>query len=56
MIGYEEGDVCNRDGCPGIIKNAPVENCTCFICAPCSRCVEDRTYCPECDYRGKDEA
>jgi hypothetical protein len=55
-IGYEPGDVCNRNGCKGIIEEHEVENCSCHISPPCSQCTEDRTYCSECDYRGKDEA
>jgi hypothetical protein len=54
-LGYEEGDVCGRDGCTGIIEEREVENCSCHISPPCAQCVEDRTYCPECGWRGKDE-
>lgn len=53
--GYEAGEQCRRKGCKGIIAESEVENCSCHICPPCSRCTEDRAYCPECDWRGKDD-
>lgn len=55
QVGYEEGNVCGRDGCDGTITDAPVENCSCHISAPCSQCVENRFYCSKCDWRAKDD-
>jgi len=52
-FGYEEGEVCGRNGCKGIIRDKPVENCSCHISPPCHACTEDRAYCDECDYEGK---
>ena len=54
-LGYVEGDVCNRNGCHGIVAEHPVENCSCHIDPPCSECTSDRSYCSECDWEGKDD-
>jgi hypothetical protein len=54
--GFEAGDPCNRNGCPGIIEDRPVENCTCHICPPCRACIEARTFCPECGREAKEES
>jgi hypothetical protein len=48
--GYEEGGVCNRNGCTGIIAEHPVENCSCHIDPPCGACTTPREYCPVCDW------
>lgn len=53
--GYEENEICNRDGCKGIIKEHPVENCSCHIAPPCSACVKDRHYCEICDWIAEEE-
>lgn len=57
-LGFLEGEVCNRDGCKGIIQQRELEDgrsCSCHINPPCSTCVDDRHYCPECDWQGIDE-
>ena len=54
-IGYYEGDICHRDGCDGIIQTAPVENCSCHICPPCSECTSPRNYCNKCEWNAKYE-
>jgi hypothetical protein len=54
-IGYCEDDVCGRNGCKGILKLRPVENCSCHISAPCSACTTPGEYCPECDYDAREE-
>lgn len=46
--GEEEGDVCNVDGCTGILQMQPVKNCSCHINPPCSRCVDAPIECPAC--------
>ena len=51
--GYEEGDVCRRDGCEGVIEIHPSENCSCHIAPPCSACTEHREHCPKCGYERK---
>lgn len=54
-LGYEDGDICCRDGCDGIIAVAPVENCSCHIHPPCGPCTDAREYCHLCDWRAKDD-
>lgn len=52
--GEDEGSLCNRDGCEGIIElqEEPDGGCYCFTgVAPCSYCMsKGLTYCPECDW------
>ncbi len=56
MIGTIEGEVCNRNGCKGIIELMGTESsCSCHINPPCSHCTDAREYCPECDWSAKDE-
>jgi hypothetical protein len=55
VIGYEAGDICNRNGCVGHICETAHEGCSCHISAPCSNCVEDRRHCDACDWNGRDE-
>jgi len=55
-FGCEEGDVCNRDGCEGIIDEHYADGgCYCH-CGnpPCSHCVDDRRYCEECGWEAID--
>lgn len=47
-FGVDEGEVCNRDGCSGIMWLPPVENCSCHISPPCNRCVNNGVVCKEC--------
>ena len=54
-LGYEEGAICNRAGCHGIIATHKSENCSCHIAPPCSSCTALRGYCPECDWQEKDD-
>lgn len=54
-LGHAEGEPCNRNGCKGVIREHPVENCSCHICPPCSACTEDRGYCETCGWVGKDD-
>jgi hypothetical protein len=49
--GKEEGHVCNRQGCKGVIQLEDVENCTCHLGhPPCGACVSTALYCPECKF------
>ena len=48
-------DLCNRNGCAGIINERPVENCRCHICPPCHACTESRVFCPECGWEPSDD-
>ena len=55
-IGYEEDEVCNRDGCEGIISLGEKEGCTCFLGNhPCSACCEPLEECDECGWTALDE-
>lgn len=54
-LGYEEGAICGRDGCKGVISMHPPENCWCHIDAPCGACTAPRGYCPVCDWQEKDD-
>lgn len=55
-IGNEKGEVCNRNNCKGIIDEREKENgCSCHINPPCSSCVDDRNFCPECEWQGIDD-
>jgi hypothetical protein len=55
-IGYETGEICNRDGCNGIIAEHQKEgSCSCHINPPCGYCTTDAHYCPECDWSAEEE-
>lgn len=58
-LGYLEGEICNRDGCQGVIKEGDKDRsnggCSCFINPPCSYCMQDTHYCPKCDWSAADE-
>ena len=54
--GFDIGHVCNRNECKGVIAEYETElSCSCHIHPPCSKCTEDRRYCPECDWYSKDD-
>lgn len=53
--GQEDGDTCGRGGCQGVISLLPVENCSCHIAPPCGACTTPAEYCPECEWRARDE-
>ena len=55
MIGLEEDSVCNREGCEGVIRLRPPENCSCHINPPCSACENRVLECPECGISEDDE-
>jgi transcription initiation factor TFIIIB Brf1 subunit/transcription initiation factor TFIIB len=55
-LGLIKGELCNRNGCAGIIAEHDTDtSCSCHINPPCSHCVDDRNYCPVCDWQGIDE-
>lgn len=55
-IGYEKGDICNRNGCIGIIDEHEKEGCcSCHINPPCSYCTEQSEYCLECGWEASEE-
>lgn len=54
-FGQEEGAVCWRNGCQGIIAVVASENCSCHIAPPCGSCTTPREHCPVCDWRAQDD-
>jgi hypothetical protein len=54
-FGYFKGDICNRDGCNGVIEEEKKGTCTCHINPPCSACTEARAFCPECGWSADEE-
>ena len=54
-FGTEEGDVCRRERCKGVIIIPPPEGCSCHISPPCAACVGVKPYCPKCLWELEDE-
>ncbi len=48
ILGEIEGDICNEDGCEGVLEYPPVKNCTCFLSPPCYNCVHNLLTCSVC--------
>jgi len=49
--GIAKGDICNRDGCTGVIDvEHEGDGCLCHLHPPCSYCVSELHYCPECNW------
>lgn len=48
--GIEPGDMCNREGCEGILNAAEPDGdgCSCYINPPCSYCCQCPIECPVC--------
>ena len=55
ILGFLDGEICNRDGCDGIIEQSEIDSCSCHINPPCPACTEPRGYCPKCDWDEKEE-
>lgn len=56
FLGYEQGEVCNRDGCQGILDEYDTDtSCSCHINPPCGHCVNSRVFCPVCEWDGGEE-
>lgn len=49
--GIEEGDVCGRDGCLGVLEIEQPDNCSCHINPPCEACTNVKLVCPECGWK-----
>ena len=51
-VGYTKGEVCNRNGCTGIImEDDDIDGgCSCHINPPCSYCTTPKGYCDECGW------
>lgn len=55
-IGSTKGEACNRGECIGIIAEHESDSgCSCHTMPPCSYCVDDRNYCPECGWEGLED-
>ncbi len=54
-VGQLEGEVCGRQGCKGVIKERPVENCSCHIAPPCGEHTEPREHCETCGWDARDD-
>ena len=52
--GIEEGDVCGRDVCTGIIQLQKSENCSCHINPPCSSCTRVKLHCAACNWEAEE--
>lgn len=48
--GISEDEVCNRDGCKGIMKREKEGSCSCHINPPCSACVDAHLVCSVCGF------
>jgi hypothetical protein len=54
-LGYCEGETCGRSSCKGLVKEHPVENCSCHINPPCSACTAPRGYCEACGWEESED-
>jgi hypothetical protein len=54
-LGYAEGDICNRDGCEGIIEELEKDGCcSCHTGnPPCGYCMIQTGYCPICEWEAE---
>ena len=56
ILGYEVGEICNRDGCKGTIEEEERRPCYCHAGnPPCSACTDPRVYCEECGWNLRDQ-
>lgn len=56
MEGYLKSEVCNRDGCLGIIDEYDKEgSCSCHINPPCSYCTTCNQFCEKCGWSAEEE-
>lgn len=53
--GTEEGEVCLRDGCDGVLAYPKVVDCSCHLSPPCFACTENPLSCPACGW-GEDRS
>lgn len=55
-LGYSKGEMCNRDGCKGVVDEYEKDGCcSCHIDPPCSYCVEPNAFCNTCGWNAKGE-
>jgi len=53
--GLIQGDVCNRNGCKGVMQQVHNDTgCSCHICPPCSHCVDMLFECDDCEFNTQD--
>lgn len=55
VFGWEEGDICNRNGCLGILHLTIIEGCCCHISPPCHACTNQGIYCPSCYWDSRED-
>lgn len=56
VLGHDEGAICNRDGCEGVMRFKTPDDCSCHISPPCTSCVESNLRCDDCGaFHGDDE-
>lgn len=54
--GELEGEICNRLGCTGVIRENPGEgSCSCHLHPPCGYCVNMPFICDTCDWDSNSE-
>jgi len=55
--GFVVGEVCERDGCSGIIEEhkSDLGGCSCHVSAPCAYCTEERQFCPTCGWEASQD-
>lgn len=50
-FGLVDGEICNRDGCKGIMQEVDSDSCcSCHIVAPCGHCENKEFECPKCGH------
>ena len=55
-FGQEEGEICWRNGCQGVIALKDIDgDCSCHINPPCGYCTAIREYCPVCEWDADEE-
>lgn len=56
LEGTANGEICNRNGCKGVISRHDSDSCcSCHLSAPCSYCTDSREFCSTCGWEGRDE-
>ena len=53
--GYFKNEICNREGCTGVIDEIELEGCSCHNNPPCSYCTTNKGYCDTCGWDGEEE-
>lgn len=48
--GFEEGAMCKRGGCAGMLFYDRAQNCNCHISPPCHACVDNPLTCTDCGW------